>query len=96
MVEIVFSPKAAQDIDLIYDHTEERWGIDQAERYTNDLRNACEELAFKPRLGRPIGHVRMGYFMLVSGSHNIFFREDKARIVIVRILHARMDFKRHL
>jgi plasmid stabilization system protein ParE len=38
----------------------------------------------------------MGYFMLVSGSHNIFFREDKARIVIVRILHARMDFKRHL
>ena len=36
------------------------------------------------------------YFCRPSGSHNIFFREEKTRIVIVRILHNRMDPSRHL
>lgn len=94
-LEILFSPRATADIDHIYDHTEANWGIDQAKKYTQ-LKFACHGLAELPRSGRLAHTIRKGYSVLNCGSHNIFFREEHSRIVIVRILHNRMDFKRHL
>jgi toxin ParE1/3/4 len=57
---------------------------------------ACQRPTEKPRPGKSASNIRSGYFILGCGSHNIFFREEKSRIVVVRILHNRMDFKRHL
>ena len=94
--DIHFLPRAGRDIDEIYDHTEAEWGFEQAEKYTYELKTACHRLAQSPRLGRPLNVSRRGYFILGCGSHNIFFREEKTRIVIVRILHVRMDPARHL
>jgi plasmid stabilization system protein ParE len=34
--------------------------------------------------------------MAVSGRHCIFFEADDSRVVVVRILHDRMDYQRHL
>jgi plasmid stabilization system protein ParE len=34
--------------------------------------------------------------MATSGRHNIFFEADEARILVVRVLHDCMDFRRHL
>jgi toxin ParE1/3/4 len=34
--------------------------------------------------------------MFSVGSHVLFFRASESRIVIVRVLHQRMDFERHL
>lgn len=93
---IVFTPRAIDDIDHIYDYTETQWGIEQAEKYIFELRSACHSLAGTPRPGRSAAAIRRHYFVLGCGSHNIFFREDNARIVIVRILHNRMDPGRHL
>ena len=93
---LVFSPRAAADIDRIYDFTEARWGPEQAETYTFELRAICRRLCETPRPGRSAGDVRKGYFVCPIGSHNIFFREEKLKIVIVRILHNRMDLSRHL
>jgi len=95
-LEISFSPRASADIDRIYDYTEDRWGSEQADRYTLELKLACNGLIEIPRLGRPANTIRAGYFVLGCGSHNIFFRKEKTRIVIVRILHNRMDPMRHL
>jgi toxin ParE1/3/4 len=39
---------------------------------------------------------RAGYFQIESASHAIFYRKTDTGILIVRVLHERMDFKRHL
>ena len=93
---LVFAPRATVDIDQIFDYTEAQWGSDQAEKYTFELRAACRSLAETLRPGRSAASVRKGYFVMGCGSHNIFFRDEKTRIVIVRILHNRMDPSRHL
>lgn len=93
---IVFAPRAVADIDRIFDYTEAQWGTEQAEKYTYELRSSCNRLGETPRAGRSAAAIRKRYFVLGCGSHNIFFREEKLRIVIVRILHNRMEPSRHL
>ncbi|MDC9834654.1 type II toxin-antitoxin system RelE/ParE family toxin [Rhizobium binxianense] len=45
MKTLALSPAAADDIDRIYDYTEEKWGQDQAEDYILALRDDCGALA---------------------------------------------------
>jgi toxin ParE1/3/4 len=40
--------------------------------------------------------VRSGYLKYRSGSHFVFYRLTEGGIDVVRILHTRMDFERHL
>jgi len=96
MKPLVFSPGAAEDIDLIWDYTADRWGIGQAERYVLDLRDTCNALSRGDLSGRDGSAIRPGYRKQNCGSHVIFYRESAIEIVIVRILHQRMDFDRHL
>jgi len=90
------SLEAQQDLDDIWDYTEERWGEVQAERYFLELRTSIEALASGRRTGRPCDKVRMGYFRFSAQSHVIFYTQTEKMITIVRILHQRMDFHRHL
>ena len=34
--------------------------------------------------------------MATSGRHSIFFEADDVRVLVVRVLHDRMDYRRHL
>lgn len=40
--------------------------------------------------------MRAGYYKFRSGSHVFFFRLTDSGIDVVRILHGRMDFEKHL
>jgi len=95
MKSLVFSPAAQADMDIVWDYTVEHWGLDQAERYTDDIRDACRGLAAGHRQGRPVD-VRPGYLKCLVGSHVIYFRDHRDQIEVVRILHSRMDANRHL
>lgn len=90
------SPRAQADIEEIWDYSRERWGIDQAERYIGLIRDAVVSAAEYPRRGRPCDDIRAGYFKLAAGSHVLFYRLAGADINVVRVLHGRMDFGRHL
>lgn len=91
------SPKARADLADIWDYGAERWGENQAERYTRVLTSAFADLAAGHRIGQPIDEVRPGYLRHRVGSHVVFFRRaDAATIDVIRILHARMDIDRHL
>jgi toxin ParE1/3/4 len=37
-----------------------------------------------------------GLQMATSGRHCIFFEADQSRVLVVRVLHDRMDYARHL
>ena len=92
----VLSPRAQSDIDKIWDYTITQWGIDQAESYTRELQRNIEAIAAQPNKGRSCPEVRSGYFKIPSGSHVVFYRMTGQRVEVVRVLHSRMDFERHI
>lgn len=96
MTGYVLSPAARSDLDAIWDYTADRWDLDQAERYTRDIQAACRSLAADTKAGRPMEHVRAGYFKLGIGSHFIVYRKVGGRIDVIRILHQRMDLPSRL
>ena len=97
MSEVVLSPKAKADLSDIWDYTYTEWGVDQAEKYVRELWSVMHDQTKDLTKSVDIGDVRKGYRKVRSGSHVIFFRVPKAGVVdVVRILHQKMDFDRHL
>lgn len=87
------SPRAQGDLDEIWTYTVKRWGIDQAAFYTRQI---ARDVAAQPMMGRACPDIRAGYHKYPSGSHVLFYRLIQDGIDVVRILHERMDFGRHL
>ncbi len=96
MSQVILSPKAKSDLSDIWDYTLAEWGIGQAEKYVRELWVAMQEQARDPSTSTDISDVRKGYRKIRSGSHVIFFKLTREGIDVVRILHQRMDFERHL
>ena len=95
MSRYVLSPAAQADLDRIWDFGEARWGLAQAEAYARQIQRAVEAIAADPRRGRRCDDVREGYFKFGVGAHMLVYRPTGDAIDVVRILHQRMDFKRH-
>jgi toxin ParE1/3/4 len=87
----LLSPTALADLGEIWDYTARNWGEIQADRYVLAIREACEALAAGRRQGVAIDAIRAGYRKLAIGSHFLFYRLTDAGLVVVRILHQRMD-----
>ncbi|MBN1958352.1 MAG: type II toxin-antitoxin system RelE/ParE family toxin [Desulfuromonadales bacterium] len=96
MSQVVVSPKAKSDLSDIWDYTLAEWGIDQAEKSVRELWAAMQDQVLHPATSVDISDVRKGYRKIRSGSHVIFFKLTDDGIDVVRILHQRMDFERHL
>ena len=90
------TPRAKADLDEIWDYTSERWDAAQAERYILQIKAAIESIASDPSRGRPCDDIRPGYLRYPIGSHILFYRLTGQGVDVVRILHQRMDFDRHL
>jgi toxin ParE1/3/4 len=96
MTQYVLSPRAQADLEDIWAFTTNRWGLTQAEVYIRQIQSSIETVAAAPALGRACDEIRSGYRKYRTGSHVIFYRLTDGGIDVVRILHARMDFGRHL
>jgi toxin ParE1/3/4 len=96
MSRIILSPRAKLDLSEIWDHTLLQWGADQAEKYVRELWSTIEHAASVSTKSVDVGDVRRGYRKSRYGSHVIFFKVTDDRIDVVRILHQRMDFERHI
>ena len=92
------SKRAEMDLANIWRYTLETLSREQANKYLQGLLNACSEIAISPNfLGRPYDHVRSGYRKYPYGKHVIFYQmQDTGRVLIIRVLHEKMDFDRHL
>jgi toxin ParE1/3/4 len=95
MTRFVVSPRAPADLRVIWEFTERRWNEEQAEKYNMQIERIIALVAVDPRRGQRCKG-RGGFFMYPAGSHLVFYKRVADGIDIVRILHASMDFKRHL
>jgi toxin ParE1/3/4 len=91
-----FTPAAERDLDQIWQFTLERWGKQQASRYLGVLRSSCLALARGDTISQSAEHIRQGYRKARSGKHILYFRDTHDAMVVVRILHERMDPDFHL
>jgi toxin ParE1/3/4 len=89
------TPAAQRDLSSIWDFTQERWDIRQAETYVNEIRAAIERIAVDPRRGRTCDEIRDGYHRYSIGSHVLFYVEGSDGVEVIRVLHQRMDPTRH-
>lgn len=90
------SQEADRDIEGIARETVKRWGWPQAEKYLDELHQAFETLVEFRELGRDVSYLRPGYWRLEHASHSIFYRHTADGILIVRILHNRMQAEHYL
>jgi toxin ParE1/3/4 len=96
MTRYVLRPRAQRDIEDIWDYSAVTWSVAQAEVYVRQIQRFLETLAADPRLGRTCDEVRAFYRKYPVGSHVMFYRIVESGFDVVRILHQRMDFERHL
>jgi toxin ParE1/3/4 len=95
--EYRLSRLALADLRSIGRYTVQQWGLEQANRYLDDLGRLLHLLAVSPGLGRSCDQVRKGYRRMEYGRHVIFYkvRRRGAGIDVIRVIHDRMLPSRH-
>ena len=96
MPEYRLSERAENDIGNIARYTIEQFGIEQARTYRDSMVACFESLSETPGMGKKVDHIREGYRRFDHRSHVIFYKSDGQGILIVRVLHQRMNAPRYL
>ncbi len=98
MAKLQFSNKAVEDLSGIWTYTLEEWSEKQADQYYDMLIISCSKIAENPRLfGRKYDQIAEDLLGFKVNKHLIFYKViDTETILIVRILHERMDLKNRL
>ncbi len=90
------SEAAASDIETILTRSVLDFGVERTETYFRSLTHCLELLGDSPEMGSTVDDIRQGYRCFLHESHVIFYTHDEQAILVVRILHKRMDVARSL
>ncbi len=83
---------AKADLRKIARFTEQRWGREQRKHYLKGMDDAFRRLADSPALGVSCEYIAPGLRKHPFQGHVIYYDiASTARILIVRVLHKRMD-----
>ena len=98
MAKYRLTKEAAEDLYKIWSYTVENWSEKQAEKYYLRLLAAFDKIAAKPLLyGKAYDIIYKGLRGEYVGHHIVFyFMHQREGILIVRVLHEKMDFQRYL
>ena len=96
MSRLSLTPRARRDLDEIWNYTAAKWSVDQAETYIRQIGDGLKLIENAPKRGRACDEVRPGYRRYAIASHVVFYRTRTTGVEVIRILHRRMDFERHL
>jgi toxin ParE1/3/4 len=91
-----FTEAAAGDVEDILNQSLIDFGAQQTEAYYTSLTQCLDLLEDNPEMGGAADEIRPGYRRFPHESHIIFYTVDAEDILIVRILHKRMDALRNL
>ena len=96
MTRLVLTEIARADLDSIRRYSTRTWGEERTTEYMNVLRDTLKGLLRGTVAARGRDDLRPGIQMAISGRHCVFFEADESRLLVVRVLHDRMDYRRHL
>jgi toxin ParE1/3/4 len=87
----VVSPRAQEDIEDILLFSARTWGNEQAVAYEAVIDQTLRQLAAFPGLGRRQDDVVPGCRSYSVERHVVYYRIEHQRVLIIRVLHQRMD-----
>lgn len=96
MTKIDFTRDAERDLINIFLYGVEHFGLVQAERYLETINAKIEMAAEHPDFGADYGFVIGGVRRYEAVSHAVYYRSTRSGILVLRVLHGRMDPGRHL
>jgi toxin ParE1/3/4 len=83
--------RAVTDLLEIVRYTKQKWGREQAQRYREELDLALQQLSLTPDLGRRRDGIARRLRSYPVAQHVAFYVPRKRTILVVRILHPRMN-----
>lgn len=97
MAKVILRQEAINDLNAIWKYTFEKWSENQADKYYETIKLACQEIAEFSELGKKYSEINRYLLGFKSGKHIIFYQiTSKDEIEVIRILHERMDLKSRL
>lgn len=90
------SKKAGSDLLEIGQYTQNKFGIEQRNNYLDSINTKFHALTKNPQSGIDCENIRKGYLLSHIGSHSVFYKQYSYGIRIIRVLHQRMDWHKHL
>lgn len=97
MPSLAVTPLAREDIKEIGRYTQRIWGVAQRDLYLRGLAGLFERLQAGVISGRARPEIRQGLLCYPYNRHLVFFRrEAHGGVIVLRVLHERMDFERYL
>jgi toxin ParE1/3/4 len=96
MARYSFTKQAENDLDSIMDFSLQKWGVNQSLVYLDGLEELAQNLANFPDLGTDRTRLLKGLLSFPYLSHVLFYTKQPHGITVVRVLHKRMEPKRHL
>ena len=85
------SEAAVGDIEEMLTRSMLDFGVVQTETYSQSLIQCLELLGENPEMGSAVDEIRPGYRCFLHESHAIFYKPREQDVLIVRVLHKRMD-----
>jgi toxin ParE1/3/4 len=96
MKRLLVSDAARADLKGIARYSEREWGKVRKTQYLAAIRARFGALRHQPEIGWARRDIGAAYRSLPVGRHVIFYRIEREAVVIVRVLHQRMDASVHL
>lgn len=95
--KVVFRPRAANDLDGLYNYIAEQAGLKVAGDYIDRIEKACMSLRNVPLRGTSRGDIQPGLRVLgFERRVTIVFRVMPREVAIVRIFYGGRDYERIL
>ena len=90
--EYRLAPQAIADLDDIWRFSAEKWSIEQADRYIDDLARMFVTIAAMPTLARERSEFKPPVRIHVHESHLIVYTIAEEHVTILRLLGGRQDW----
>ena len=84
-IEVIVSPRARRQFELILSYTERQWGTGQRAVYRDVLESAFRRIGEFPDIGKRVDDGTPRLRELVLRHHTIVYRRDPDRVTILRI-----------
>ncbi|MEJ7935770.1 type II toxin-antitoxin system RelE/ParE family toxin [Sphingobium sp. AN558] len=95
-MRLELSRRAQADLDDIRDYSVEHFGLARAILYFDAIEEAFRRVLAYPEIGATQTDLATGLRSLPVGEHRLFYRVERERILIVRLLHKAMNPVRHI
>lgn len=96
MAKYRLSRRADNDLTEIAEYTIREFGIEQARHYRDALEACFLTLADNPLMGHSAEQFAPQLRRFEHESHIVFYVPEDAGVLVIRILHERMDVAKHL